>query len=70
MSHVGDGSDDLRGLEGLDDVTRFAVTSARLEAREIIDRLEPRHISGWPSLIQTLEESLERAKRNSKGFRL
>ena len=68
MSHVGNGSDDLKGLErmDLDDDVKKAVTQARIEARDIINRLEPQHIDGWPSLIIILEDCLENAKRNAE----
>jgi len=70
MSHVSDGSDDFKDLAGVDlnpEILKV-VKQARIEAREIIDRLEPRHIDSWPSLIMVLEECLKNAKRNAKIF--
>lgn len=43
-------------------VTIGTVRAAREAAQETITRLEPRHISGWSSLIHILEEALERAR--------
>jgi hypothetical protein len=70
MSHIGNGEDDLKDLDrmNLDDDVKRAVEQARIEARGIIDRLEPRHIDGWPSLILVLEDCLENAKRNAEIF--
>lgn len=62
MSHVDDASHDFDDLEGLDPKTKEAVKGARMKARDIIDRLEPVHISGWPSLIRILEDGLQQAK--------
>ena len=70
MSHIGNGSEDLDGLETLNpggDI-RDSLEQARIEARDIIDRLEPRHIMSWSELLTKLEYSLEKAKRNAKIF--
>lgn len=69
MSHVGNGEHDFNGLEGLhsflDTGTVERIKQARIEARSIIDRLEPFHISSWADLLTKLEDSLETAKRNA-----
>lgn len=65
MSHTGNKQDDFTGLEELNlspDILEH-VKQARIEARRIIDRLEPQHIDGWPSLITILEDCLKNAKR-------
>ncbi|MFH0805660.1 MAG: hypothetical protein V1901_02130 [Patescibacteria group bacterium] len=70
MSHVGNGSDDFKDLDRLNlsaDVLE-CTKQARIEARSIIDRLEPLHIDGWPSLIMTLEDCLENAKRCARIY--
>lgn len=59
MSHVDDASHDFEGLEGLPFDVAQSVKEARMEARDIIDELEPRHIRGWKHLIGILEKVLE-----------
>ena len=70
MSHDGNGPEDFEGLERLRPANgvKDIVEQARIEARDIIDRLEPRHIASWPELIMKLEYSLEKAKRNAEIF--
>jgi len=68
MSHVDDPTHDFDGLDKLDEKTRETIRHARIEARAIIDRLEPYHIRGWPNLIEILEDALSTARTNSKLF--
>lgn len=60
MSHVGNGEHDFEDLSwtNLTTLEREFVKGARIKAREIIDTLEPRHISGWAELQQRLETAL------------
>jgi hypothetical protein len=59
-----------RGGTGLGELDRIpavceavaATEQARAEAAETIVRLEPRHITGYESLIQILETALMRAR--------
>ena len=44
------------------------VKQARIEAGDIINRLDPDHITGWASLISRLEDSLKLAKKNAELF--
>lgn len=71
MSHTGNGEEDFEDLESrkLDDDEKEAIKQVRIEARRIIDRLEPRHINSWPDLIVILDDCLETAKRNEHIFR-
>ncbi len=70
MSHVGNGENDFDDLKGPhpiwteEDIERIKLV--RIEARDIIDRLEPLHISSWADLFAKLEDSLETAKRNAR----
>jgi hypothetical protein len=64
MTHVDDQSHDFEDLDGLNEDVREVIKLARIEARTIIDSLEPRHLSGYPTLILLLEEALDIAKRN------
>lgn len=68
MSHVGDGSRDLEGLEDLDLTPEVLeqVKQARIEARGIIDSLEPFHITGWGELFMKLDDAVAGAKRAAK----
>lgn len=68
MSHVGNGEHDFDGLDdlGLSADTLESVQQARIEARSIIDSLEPLHIDSWADLFSKLENCLERAKRAYK----
>ena len=70
MSHVGNGENDFEDLArlGLDEQTEKAVVEVRILARKIIDRLEPLHIDGYPSLIMILEKCLEETKREARLF--
>ena len=62
-----DSSSDFSGLETIRDAKmRERVKQARIQAREIITRLEPAHIDHWPGLIFLLEECLADAKRSMK----
>ncbi len=65
MSHVGNGEHDFDGLEGRDDDRTEITKQARIEARDIINRLEPCHITNWPDLLSKLEDSLEAARGNA-----
>ena len=39
---------------------------ARIEAKSIIERLDPEHIDTWPGLIEILEDALEIAKGKAR----
>lgn len=68
MSHVGNGEHDfdrLKVSEILDEETVERIKQARIEARSIIDRLEPFHISSWADLLTKLKDSLDVAKINA-----
>jgi len=41
---------------------------ARIEAKSIIEAIDPRYISSWPDLMFKLKEKLEDAKRNQQLF--
>ena len=62
--------EDFEGLDGLalPRDMKEAVRQARIEARDIVSRLEPRHISSWPMLILTLRECLKKAEANAKAL--
>ena len=67
MSHTGNGEhdfDDLKNL-GLSPEAEERVRQARVEARTIIDSLEPMHITSWADLLAKLEEAVERAEANN-----
>ena len=66
MSHVGNGEHDFDGLEKLDPEIAERIKQVRIEARDIIDRLEPFHINSWPDLLTKLKDSLDTAKRNAE----
>ncbi len=68
MSHVGNGEHDFDDLEGmdLDPAIKESVRHARIEARTIIDFLEPRHITSWADLIGKLEDVLEYTRIREK----
>lgn len=69
MSHVGNGEHDFDGLkvsEILDEETIGRIKQARIEARSIIDRLEPFHISSWADLLTKLDDCRETAIRNAR----
>jgi len=70
MLHTGNGEHDFDDLKGLNlpPTVLEDVKQAKIEARDIINRLEPLHITGWASLIERLEYSLRVAKRNQKIF--
>ncbi len=70
MLHTGNGEHDFDDLKGLNLPSNVLedVKQAKIEARDIINRLEPFHITGWASLIERLEYSLRIAKRNQKIF--
>jgi len=60
-----EGKADSGELSVVPDAMRAATTAtenARVEAAETIVRLEPRHITGYASLIQILETALMRAR--------
>ncbi len=68
MAHyVGTVEEDERSLARsliLGDDIKQEVLQARIEARDIIARLDPEHIDSWPQLIWTLEDCVDSAKRN------
>jgi len=63
--------DDFKNLDeiGLDGNTKNYIKQVRIEARDIINRLEPQHIGGWSNLIYILEECLKKVKINAKIFK-
>jgi hypothetical protein len=70
MSHVGNGEHDFDGFEELNlpaDI-KESLRNAKIEARDIIDRLEPFHISSWTDLLMILDDSRETAYRNAEIF--
>lgn len=67
-SNVGNGEHDFDGLDGLDlspDILE-SIKQARIEARGIIERLDPVHIDNWPDLIGKLKDCLKNAERAEK----
>jgi hypothetical protein len=68
MAHyIGTVADDERILARsslLGDDTKQEVLQAKIEARDIIARLDPEHIDSWSQLIWTLEDCTDSAKRN------
>ena len=64
MAHLDDTAHDFDDLEHstLDPEIIKSVRSARVTARDIMNKLEPRHIAGWAELVGILEESLKSAK--------
>ena len=63
MSSNNTQKNDFEGLKDLDlnpDDLENA-KQARIEARSIMNALEPHHILGWPHLISLLESCLENA---------
>ncbi|MFC1640690.1 hypothetical protein ACFL2D_01425 [Patescibacteria group bacterium] len=59
--------DDLLHMKLQSDILE-AVIIARQECRDIIERLEPHHISGFPSLLQQLKWCKERAQRTQRAL--
>jgi len=53
--------EDLEGMNLPQEILE-SVKQARIEARTIISKLEPCHITSWTDLIIRLGDSLERAK--------
>lgn len=45
------------------------IKQARIEAKDIIERLAPHDIHSWPDLITKLEEALFEAKSNAEIFK-
>ena len=73
MSHVDDASHDFEDLERTDDLPEEvgeAVRQARIQARGIIDSLEPRHVTSWADLLYRLEEAIRRARINANLYDL
>lgn len=66
MSHVGNGEHDFEGLEKLEPATAKIVRQARIQARDIIDRLEPFHIDGWPDLLAKIDDCRNAAFVNAR----
>jgi hypothetical protein len=62
MSHVGNGENDLNGMEKMSKEMQSRIKRVRYTAREIIDTLEPFHINTWTELIFKLEDALQTAK--------
>ena len=52
----------LKGTQLNEDILNI-VKRARIEARDIINRLDPNHIYSWVELIEKLELALGKAKR-------
>ena len=57
---------DFKGLEGLSPKTLERVKSARIEARSIIEYIDPKNISSFADLIKRLRESLKKAEKEQK----
>lgn len=70
MSHVNDQEHDFDGLEQLSPEDAEQVIEARTEARSIIDKLEPCHITSRVHLIAILEEALNTVRQNEVYCRL
>lgn len=69
MAHIGNGEHDFDNLEAskiLNEETKGRIKQARIEARDIINRLEPVHINGWPDLLTKLDDCRDVAFRNAK----
>jgi len=62
MSHVGNGEDDFKDMEGLSENGKKCVRRVRMLAREIIDMLEPRHINTLSRLIEILDDAQRMAR--------
>ena len=62
--HLDDAEHDFDDLEhaNLDPEIIKSIRSARITARDIMNKLEPRHIASWTELIVILESSLKSAK--------
>jgi hypothetical protein len=58
MAHVDNTNRDFDGLEAMSPDIQKKVKLARIEARSIIDQLEPFHISSWIDLKNKLKEAL------------
>jgi len=67
MSH-GNGEHDFDGLERLNLETAERIKQVRIEARSIIDRLEPVHIDSWADLFFKLEDSLDNARNTAMNI--
>jgi len=65
MSHVDKSEHDFDGLESLNPEAAEIIKQARIEARDIIDRLEPFHISSWADLLAKLDDCHGAAIRNA-----
>jgi pyrrolidone-carboxylate peptidase len=70
MSHVGNGENDLLGMEKMDPKMREYVTNVRILAREIIDDLEPFHLITFGDLEGKLKVALERVGQEKSWNRL
>ena len=60
MSHVGNGEHDFDELDRmkLHPDTYKDIKQAKIQARDIINRLEPNHITGFPELVMILKNCL------------
>ena len=60
MSHVGNGEHDFDELNkmSLHPDAYENIKQAKIQARDIINRLEPNHITGFPELIMILRSCL------------
>jgi hypothetical protein len=68
MSHVGNGEHDFDGLESLDQETAKKIKAARIEARYIMDAIEPAHIRSLSDLFAKLDNARRSAEENAKMF--
>lgn len=62
--------EDFKGIDSSDlpEGIKEALRQARIEARDIISRLEPRHISSWPMLLEILRDCLKKTERTAKNL--
>jgi len=65
MAHETNGGSDFANLETMDlpDDVKQSVIQARIEARTIIEHLEPQHITSWTDFLERLERSYQRARQ-------
>ena len=59
--------DDLADLEGMDlsDEVRSSIKQARIEARTVIQKLEPYHITSWTDFLGRLEYARQSARASA-----
>jgi len=69
-SHVGNGEHDFDGLDELNLPPHVleSIKQARIDARRVIDKLEPFHITSYGDLIIRLEDELKSVKGHEKLY--